>query len=102
MVREQDVIAGYGGKVSKPINLRDMLRSSSDAANADQRLFLWIAKCAALCGLECSIVGNISGRQSADDNIFVLDLGIIQHSDACGCQNAEIIRIQHPLVITEG
>ena len=106
MVREQDVIAGSGTVLFKPPCLRFMLPGVYRATDSAYAFLTWVTVGAARFGSESSIICNIAGGQTADDDFFPAEGDgsplIIQHSATCGGEGGEISTVHHPLMIAEG
>ena len=106
MMGEYDFIPGLRGKRRYPVRLWLMSSGAGGTSDAVQILSAWIPRFGRLCGSGSSIVPNVTGGQSGDDDLFRADGDglplVIQHSYACGRQEPEVLRIHHPLMIAEG
>lgn len=106
MVGEQDVVAGCGAEIHNPVCFWLMSSGAGGTSDAVQILSAWITRFGWLCGAEGSIVRNVTGGKTGDDNLLVSNCDrlplIIQHSYASGGEEIKIILVHHPLVIAEG
>lgn len=106
MMGEYDFIPGLRGKRRYPVCFWLMSSGAGGTSDAVQILSAWITRFGWLCGSESSIVSNVTGGQSGDDNLLVSNCDrlplIIQHSYASGGEEIKIILVHHPLVIAEG
>jgi hypothetical protein len=82
-----------------------MRRGAGGTSDAVQILAAWITNKAVGFGSKGSIVRNVTGGKTGQNNLSTINTDgrplIIQHSYASGGEEIKIILIHHPLVIAE-
>ena len=83
-----------------------MRRGAGGTSDAVQILAAWITNKAVGFGSKGSIVRNVTGGKTGQNNLSTINADgrplIIQHSYASGGEEIKIILVHHPLVIAEG
>ena len=106
MVGEKDVKARLSSEVGEPACVWLMPRCRNRSSDSTDGFLPWITRFGWLCGAESSIVRNVTGGQSGQNNLSTINTDgrplIIQHSYAGGADHVQILLIHHPLMISEG
>ena len=106
MMREQNVDARLSGEGGEPVCFRLVVRCCNRSSDAADTFLTWVTLGAAGFGTEAPVIRNISTGQASDCYFLTIDVDgsplIIQHNHACGRQESEVLRIRHPLVVTQG
>lgn len=83
-----------------------MRRGAGGTSDAVQILAAWITNKAVGFGSKGSIVRNVTGGKTGQNNLSTINTDgrplIIQHSYASGGEEIKIILVHHPLMIAEG
>ena len=82
MVRQEQFEARLSGEVHNPVRLWLMSSGAGGTSDAVQILSPWITRFGWLCGAEGSIVCNVAGSETGDDQSVLCHPLIIQHSYA--------------------
>lgn len=100
------MITRLSGEVGEPRCLWLMRRGAGGTSDAVQILAAWITNKAVGFGSKGSIVRNVTGGKTGQNNLSTINTDgrplIIQHSYASGGEEIKIILVHHPLMIAEG
>lgn len=102
MMRKQDVIAGSGTVLLQPSCLWLVSRCCNRPANPADALLTWISVGAAGFSTETSIVRNVAGGQTADDQAILFYPAIVKKCNSGLFYFFYVGAVHHPLVIAEG